>query len=194
MQCPLKQSLYWNETNALTIAKTEQIIASALFLLYLIPTNFLLIMIRILYLTILLFCCLNSVNAQSSLLSKDSKKVFTVVEDMPIPWFYKTACLDVDRDDKQNCYYQKLKEYLGQKLSYPDAAISNKTEGTVIIQFVINKDGSITDAVIIKDIGDGCGVAALRVINNMPNWIPGKQRNIPVNVQYTLPVKFQLKK
>ncbi|MEZ5009131.1 MAG: energy transducer TonB [Chitinophagales bacterium] len=129
-----------------------------------------------------------------SLLSKDTKDVFTVVEDMPIPWFYKTECIDVDIEEKQNCYTLKLKEYLSKNLNYPYKAVSSKTEGTVVIQFVISKDGSIQDAEIVKDIGDGCGAEALKLVNEMPDWVPGRQRGVPVNVRYTLPVKFQLAK
>lgn len=142
----------------------------------------------------LLFAGSVHVAQSQSLLSKETKDVFTVVEDMPIPWFYKTECIEVSNADKQNCYASKLKAYFSEQLSYPPKAMSNKTEGTVVVQFVIGKDGSITDAEIIKDIGDGCGAAALQLVNKMPDWVPGRQRGVPVNVRYTLPVKFQLSK
>ena len=147
------------------------------------------------FLFVILFISMNSFLASGqSLLSKDTKDVFTVVEDMPIPWFYKTECIDVDTEEKQNCYTLKLKEYLSKKLNYPYKAVSSKTEGTVVIQFVISKDGSIQDAEIVKDIGNGCGTEALKLVNEMPDWVPGRQRGVPVNVRYTLPIKFQLSK
>ncbi len=148
---------------------------------------------KIIYLLLFITVSFYNVNSQS-LLSKESEEVFSVVEDMPIPWFYKNECIDVPTEDKQNCYYIKLKQHLSEDLYYPEKALNNKTEGVVIVQFVISKDGSITDSEIVKDIGDECGTAALKVISDMPNWVPGKQRGKPVNVRYTLPVKFQLKK
>ena len=126
------------------------------------------------------------------LLSNEKEEVFTIVEDMPIPWFYKSECVDVNSASKQACYQSKLNSYLLDKIEYPYQAIKNKIEGTVIVQFVISEDGSISDATILKDIGHGCGKEALEQVSKMPNWIPGKQRGVPVKVRYTLPIKFKL--
>ena len=71
--------------------------------------------------------------------------------------------------------------------------MANKTEGYVVTQFVIDKSGAIRNVEILKDIGDGCGRAAQMAVESMPDWIPGRQRGIPVNVRYTIPVKFDLK-
>lgn len=132
--------------------------------------------------------------AQSSLLSKpEEDKIFNVVEDMPIPWFYKSECVDVSNQDKQHCYAEKLSAYLMSKTVYPEAAVANKTQGIVIVEFIISKDGSIKEADIVKDIGSGCGDAALAAVVSMPDWIPGKQRGKAVNVRYTLPIRFQLR-
>ena len=62
----------------------------------------------------------------------------------------------------------------------------------VVVQFKIGTDGKIFDTVVITDIGQGCGDEAARVVRSMPNWIPGMQRGKPVNVLYTLPVRFKL--
>ena len=64
--------------------------------------------------------------------------------------------------------------------------------GRVIVEFVVNEDGSISGAKIKRDIGSGCGDAAVKVINNMPNWKAGKQNGKAVKVAYTLPVMFSL--
>ena len=62
-----------------------------------------------------------------------------------------------------------------------------------MVQFVIEKDGSVTSVHILRDIGGGCGKEALRVVSNLPKWTPGLQRGRPVRVQMNLPVKFSLK-
>ena len=71
-------------------------------------------------------------------------------------------------------------------------ARENGIEGTVYIEFVIGKDGSVTGANVKRGIGGGCNEEALRVVNSMPKWKPGKQQGNPVKVKYTLPVKFKL--
>ena len=64
--------------------------------------------------------------------------------------------------------------------------------GKVYITFVVEKDGSITDVKVLRGIGGGCDEEAVRVVQSMPRWSPGKQRGKPVRVQYNLPVRFTL--
>lgn len=85
-----------------------------------------------------------------------------------------------------------LAAYLQKNLRYPDFAKENNIEGRVIIQFVVNEDGSIGNAIIKKGIGGGCNEEALRVVNTMPNWKPGMQNGKHVKVYYTLPITFML--
>ena len=85
-----------------------------------------------------------------------------------------------------------LQKYLAEQLEYPTIAKENGIQGIVVIQFVIDKEGKITNPFIAKDIGGGCGEEALRVVRSMPEWLPGKQRGVPVKVQMNLPVKFKL--
>jgi protein TonB len=66
------------------------------------------------------------------------------------------------------------------------------TEGKVFVQFVINKDGSISDVVAIKGIGAGCDEEAVRIIQSSPQWTPGKQRGKPVKQRMVLPITFKL--
>lgn len=87
---------------------------------------------------------------------------------------------------------EALYKYLGQNIQYPDVARDNNITGTVVIRFVVEKDGSITKAAIAREIGGGCGKEALRVVNSMPKWKPGKQSGKPVRTEFTLPVQFQL--
>jgi protein TonB len=86
-----------------------------------------------------------------------------------------------------------LYQYLGSKIKYPAMAKDSGIMGIVNLTFVVEKDGTITGVKLLRDIGGGCGEEALRVIKEMPNWSPGKQRKKPVRVQFTLPVYFKLK-
>lgn len=122
---------------------------------------------------------------------EEEKEIFKVVEQMPrFP-----GCEDKATDkDKNECAKTKLLEYIYGNLKYPAIARENGIDGQVVLQFVVEKDGSITDVNIVRDIGGGCGDAAVNVIKGMNNmgtkWVPGKQRGRPVRVLFTLPVKF----
>lgn len=85
-----------------------------------------------------------------------------------------------------------LYEYLYKNIKYPDLARENNITGTVVVKFVVEKDGSITKASILREIGGGCGKEALRVVNSMPKWKPGKQSGRAVRTEFTLPVQFEL--
>lgn len=85
-----------------------------------------------------------------------------------------------------------LYKYLGNNIDYPIMAQETGVKGVVYITFVVEKDGSITDIRIIRSIGGGCDEEAIRVINEMPKWSPGKNFTKPVRVQFTLPVRFVL--
>ena len=85
-----------------------------------------------------------------------------------------------------------LYEYLNKSIQYPEMARDNGITGTVVIKFVVEKDGSITKASILREIGGGCGKEALRVVNAMPKWKPGQQSGKAVRTAFTLPVQFQL--
>jgi TonB family protein len=87
---------------------------------------------------------------------------------------------------------EALNTFLVNNLIYPPAAKSNGITGKVIVQCIIEKDGSISDAKILRDIGAGCGKEALRLVQLMPKWTPGKQNGRVVRVKYTLPVGFKL--
>ncbi|WP_044117759.1 M56 family metallopeptidase [Alkaliflexus imshenetskii] len=87
---------------------------------------------------------------------------------------------------------EALMRYIATSITYPAAAMNNKIEGRVYVQFVIKENGLISDASIIRGVDVSLDEEALRVIRAMPPWKPGKQRNIPVNVSYTLPIDFVL--
>jgi len=86
----------------------------------------------------------------------------------------------------------KLMEYLHKNIKYPLLAKELNIQGRVFVTFVIEKDGSVNDVKLLRGIGGGCDEEAIRVVKSMPKWIPGSQRNIPVRVQYNLPINFRL--
>lgn len=85
-----------------------------------------------------------------------------------------------------------LMSYLAKNIKYPTIAQENGTQGRVIVQFVVNKDGSIVDAKVVRSVDPYLDKEALRVINSMPKWTPGMQRGKPVRVKFTVPVMFRL--
>lgn len=87
-----------------------------------------------------------------------------------------------------------LLKYLAVNIKYPASAVKAKKQGRVIVTFIVQKDGSVTHAKIAKSIDPELDAEALRVVRGMPKWIPGTQFGKPVNVKYTLPVKFSLQK
>ena len=82
--------------------------------------------------------------------------------------------------------------YLGDNLHYPENARLHNIEGKVMVKFVINEDGSISDVQLLKGIDDDCDNEALRVVRNMPKWIPGKVKGKIVKIYFTIPVIFKL--
>jgi protein TonB len=86
-----------------------------------------------------------------------------------------------------------LYEYIKNNVNYSELAIKTNIEGTVYVEFVVEKDGSISDVKVLRGIGGGCDEEAVRVVKSMPKWKPGKQRGQPVRVYYTLPIDFKIK-
>lgn len=87
---------------------------------------------------------------------------------------------------------EALYKYLAENIKYPEKAKNNKVEGRVYITFVIEKDGSVSDAKVLRSVNEELDAEALRVINAMPKWKPGMQQGVPVRVQYNIPIYFKL--
>ena len=85
-----------------------------------------------------------------------------------------------------------LFQYLSMSVRYPPVAEENGVQGRVIVSFVVERDGSITDVRVVKSVDPSLDKEAIRVISSMPKWIPGKQNGDPVRVKYTTPVTFRL--
>lgn len=101
---------------------------------------------------------------------------FDVVEEMPVYPGGMPAMMD----------------FFNKNMKYPKEAFDAKQEGRVIAQFVVEKDGCITDAHIVKSVSPALDAEALRIVNAMPNWTPGRQNGKPVRVKYTVPISFKL--
>ena len=121
--------------------------------------------------------CLTTVNAQKTVVSQKNEKVFDVVEQMP----------------EYPGGMQALFEFLKENIKYPEDAQKQKVEGRVIATFVVETDGSISNIEVVKHAFPSLDAEAVRVIQAMPKWTPGKQSGKVVRVKYTIPINFSLK-
>jgi protein TonB len=87
---------------------------------------------------------------------------------------------------------QALLKYLSTNIKYPIIAQENGVQGKVIVRFVVNKSGEVENAVVLKAVDESLDAEALRVVNSLPDWIPGEQKGEKVSVYYTLPISFKL--
>jgi protein TonB len=86
----------------------------------------------------------------------------------------------------------ELKKYLSLNLHYPNPALEQKVEGEVLVGFIIDTEGAISDVKIIRGIGYGCDEEAVRVVKEMPQWRPACVKGKKIKVAYRLPVVFEL--
>ncbi len=86
----------------------------------------------------------------------------------------------------------KLQKYIRQNLRYPEAARKDRREGTVFIRFVITDTGHIQNVQVLKPVDPALDAEAVRLVESMPPWQPGKQAGKAVNVRYNLPIRFRL--
>ena len=101
-------------------------------------------------------------------------EVFAVVEEMP------------------KCPGGNVQKWISKHIKYPMIAQENNIQGKVFVQFVIEKDGSVSNVKVTRSVDPSLDKEAIRVIQSMPKWTPGKQRQKPVRVSFTVPINFQL--
>ena len=106
----------------------------------------------------------------------EENKIFTVVEQMPMYPGGDAA----------------LMQYLSSNIHYPAVAAENGVQGRVVVGFVVERDGSITDVNVMRSVDPSLDREAVRVVKNMPRWTPGKQNGSAVRVKYQVPVAFRL--
>jgi len=86
----------------------------------------------------------------------------------------------------------ELLRYLSSNLRYPTIAAENGIQGRTVLRFVVGKDGSVSNITVVTQLDPSCDREAIRVVQSMPKWIPGKQNGNAVSVYYTLPILFRL--
>jgi protein TonB len=100
--------------------------------------------------------------------------------------------LVVEQNPEFSGGYEAMLKFLKDKMTYPALAQESGIQGTVFVQFVVSKTGKISLVKVLRGIGGGCDEEAVRVVKEMPNWIPGRQNGQAVPVMFQIPVKFQL--
>lgn len=131
---------------------------------------------RLLLLSILFCFALVSVAQEQNTTEADDDQLFSFVEKMPeypggIP---------------------ALSAFLSNNIHYPEEAINKNITGTVLVEFVVEKDGSVSNVKAKLPLFPACDAEAVRVISMMPKWTPGEVAGKPVRVSYNIPIKFQL--
>lgn len=121
--------------------------------------------------------CLSTVSAQKTVVSKKNQKVFDVVEQMP----------------EYPGGMEALFKYMAENMKYPEDAKKQQVEGRVLVQFIVETDGSVSNTEVLMRVFPSLDAEAVRVISGMPKWIPGKQNGKVVRVKYTIPVSFRFK-
>lgn len=134
---------------------------------------------RLIFMSLMAACCLTTVLAQKTVVSqKDQKEEpFDVVEDMPAFPGGMEAMI----------------QFISNNIQYPADAQKQKVDGRVLVNFVVEKDGSITEVKVIKPTFPSLDAEAVRVVKAMPKWKPGYQKGQAVRVQFTMPINFSLK-
>jgi len=122
-------------------------------------------------------CCLMTANAQKTVVSQTNQKVFDTVEQMP----------------EYPGGMQAMIEFLQTNMKYPEDAAKQKVEGRVMVQFVVETDGSVSDVHVAKQVFPSLDAEAIRVVQAMPKWTPGKEKGKVVRVKYNLPIVFRMR-
>lgn len=120
--------------------------------------------------------------------------VYIVVQESP-----RFPGCEIDKyslEEKNECSTSKMLEFIYNNLKYPELARSSGVEGQIVLQFIIEKDGSVSNINVVRPLEGGCTEAAVEVVEAMnkmdSKWTPGKQSGKVVRVKYTLPIKFKL--
>jgi len=115
--------------------------------------------------------------------------IFTIVEEMP----YLKQCERIkDSIERKKTSNQTLLKYIYSKISYPSFARENGVEEKAVISFTVMEDGSIQDIFAISGICESIEEECIHLVDNLPRWMPGKQKGKAVRVKYNLPVRFKL--
>jgi periplasmic protein TonB len=123
---------------------------------------------------------------------EDPNKPIHLISAARKPVFKK--CDSSNKEKEEKCTNEKIFRFLKSRLQYPEKALQNSVEGVVVVSFVVERDGSITDVKALNDIGGDCAKEAVRLIKQLPKFKPGLNANgNPIRVQYTQSIRFSLK-
>ena len=125
---------------------------------------------------LLAVCCHMTAQAQKTVVSQTNQKVYESVEQMP----------------EYPGGMQAMVEFLQTNMKYPEDAAKQKVEGRVMVQFVVETDGSISDVHVARQVFPSLDAEAVRVVQVMPKWTPGKEKGRVVRVKYNLPIVFRM--
>ena len=128
------------------------------------------------------------------------EKLNATVNDTPPPEEVKQEVIETPKQEQIYVVVEQMPQfadgdifaYLNSHIVYPEIARENGIQGRVICQFVVNQDGSIVDVIVVRGVDSSLDKEAIRVIQGMPKWIPGKQGGTHVRVKFTLPIVFRL--
>lgn len=127
---------------------------------------------------------------QSTCLNEDgTERAYTPFERMPR---YPGCEDEATEEARKACAQSAMLRFVYQNIKYPAIARENGVEGTVVVTFIVEPDGSISNVKVVRDIGADCGEESARVVRLMPPFIPGMQDDEFVRVQFNLPTKFKL--
>ena len=132
---------------------------------------------KVLFMSLMAIFCLTTVSAQKTVVSQKNDDVFDIVEQMP----------------EYPGGMQALMEFLKENIKYPEDAQKQKVEGRVLVKFVVETDGSITNLEVVKHAFPSLDAEAVRVLSAMPKWTPGKQKGQVVRVKFVVPINFNLR-
>ena len=132
---------------------------------------------KLILMSLMAICCLMTASAQKTVVSQKNQKVYEEVEQMPE---YPGGML-------------AMMEFLQTNMKYPKDAEKQKVEGRVMVMFVVETDGSVSDVKVAKQVFPSLDAEAIRVVEAMPKWTPGRDKGKVVRVKYNLPIVFRLK-
>ena len=131
---------------------------------------------KLFLISLMAVCCLMTAQAQKTVVSQTNQKVYESVDQMP----------------EYPGGMQAMVEFLQTNMNYPEDAAKQKVEGRVMVQFVVETDGSISDVHVARQLFPSLDAEAVRVVNAMPKWTPGKEKGRVVRVKYNLPIVFRM--
>lgn len=115
-------------------------------------------------------------------------EVYVVADQMPT----YPGCDFADKDSAQTCTFEKLMHYMRSNLVYPEEARKAGAEGTVVVKFVVDTEGVVTNARVEESVHEACDKEAMRLVKSMPAWVPGTHNGKKVKVELALPFKFAI--